>query len=145
MESQHLISALLAMVQSTVLQHPRLAVPDTRSPPKLWFPARKRKHKFDQAAELRAEHALVTEVHKAQGWNVIYPNGSSEMHPVVGRVGGFGIIFGDERDLAACIPLNEDQTNIQAELHASLKALEGTGGPLARGTIANLPRLHAHC
>ena len=54
----------------------------------------------------------------------MYPDGSSEDHPVVGRVGGFGVFFGDERDTAAYIPLDEEQTNIRGELRASLHALE---------------------
>ena len=45
--------------------------------------------------------------------------------PVVGRVGGFAVFFGDERDNTAFVPLDEEQTNIQAELRASLRALEG--------------------
>ena len=94
-------------------------------PPKLRFPARKQKNKFERAAELKAEHARAIKVYQEQGWNIIYPDGSSELHPEAGRVGGYGVFFGDERDTAAYVPLGEEQTNIRAELKAALQALEG--------------------
>ena len=95
-------------------------------PPNLWCPPRMRKKKFDQAEEVRAEHAKVTQVYKQQGWTIVYPEGSLEDHPVVGRVGGYGVYFVDNRDTATYIPLDEEQTNIRGELRASLQALEGT-------------------
>ena len=36
------------------------------------------------------------------------------------------MFFGDARDTATHIPLNEEQTNIRGELRASLRALEGS-------------------
>ena len=71
------------------------------------------------------EHARVTQVYKQQGWTVVYPNGSSEQHPVAARVGGYGVHFGDSRDTATFIPLDKEQTNIRGELRASHRALEG--------------------
>ena len=64
-------------------------------------------------------------MYQAQGWNIVYPDGSSELHLEVGRVSGSGVFFGDERDTAAYIPLDDEQTNIRGELRASLRALEG--------------------
>ena len=54
-----------------------------------------------------------------------YPDGSSEQHPVAGRMGGYRVHFGDSRDTATFIPLDEEQTNIQGELRALHRALEG--------------------
>ena len=47
-------------------------------------------------------------------------------HPVVGRVGGFGVFFGGDRGTAAYTLLDDDQTNIRGELRASLRALKRT-------------------
>ena len=58
----------------------------------------------------------MTHKYKQQGWTIVYPDGSSENHPVVGRVGGYGVFFGDDRDTATYIPLSEEQTNIRGEL-----------------------------
>ena len=44
-ETGLLIEALASMQRTMVLQRPRVAVSNTRSPPKLWFPSRKRKKK----------------------------------------------------------------------------------------------------
>ena len=44
---------------------------------------------------------------------------------MVGRVGGYGIFFWDDRDAATYILLSEEQTNMRGELRASLRALEG--------------------
>ena len=38
---------------------------------------------------------------------------------------GYGVCFGDSRDMATYVPLDEEQTNIRGELRASLCALEG--------------------
>ena len=115
-----LIQALTSMQQTSVLQHPRVTVSSSRTPPKLKCPPKKRKKKLDQAEGLRAEHARVTHEYKQQGWTIVYPDGSSENHLVVVRVGGYGINFGDTRNTTAYIPLSEEQTNIRA-----LRALEG--------------------
>ena len=64
-------------------------------------------------------------LYKQQGWTIVYPDGSSEDHPVVGRVGGYAVYFGDNRDTATYVPPDEEQTNIWGELRASLRALEG--------------------
>ena len=95
------IEALSTMQQSTVFQQPRVAVSSSRSPPKLRLHAHNQQKKVEQAEVLRAEHARVTEVYRLQGWNIVYPDGSSELHQLVGRVGGFGAFLGDDRDTAA--------------------------------------------
>ena len=43
-----------ALKSNIVLQHPKMAVPNTCSPPKLFVPARKRKKTFDNTAALAA-------------------------------------------------------------------------------------------
>ena len=123
-ESRLLIHAIKSMQTTSVLQHPRVAVSSTRSPPKLWCPARKKPRKFERAQAIREEHERTVSVYREQGWSIVYPDGSSEQHPEVGRVGGYGVYFGDERDTAEFIPTGEAQTNIRGELRASLCALE---------------------
>ena len=53
------------------------------------------------------------------------PDGSSELRPVAGRVGGYGVYFGDSRDVAQPPPTDEAQTNNRGELRAALAALRG--------------------
>ena len=48
-----LVHALQSMKDHAVLQHPGVAVSNTRSPPKLYVPARKRKKKFETRRRLR--------------------------------------------------------------------------------------------
>ena len=57
--------------------------------------------------------------------DIIYPDGSSEKHPEVGWVGGYGVSFGDQHNAAGYIPLGEDQTNNWGELRAALCSLQG--------------------
>ena len=45
-EVRLLTHALISLRDTAILQHPRVAVSSTRSPPKLFVPARKRKKKF---------------------------------------------------------------------------------------------------
>ena len=40
-------------------------------------------------------------------------------------MGGYGVFFGDQRDVAEFIPLGEDQTNNRGELRAALCSLQG--------------------
>ena len=54
----------------------------------------------------------------------MYLDGSSENYPTVGRVGGHGVFFGDERDLAEPLAPDEEQTNNRRELRAALVALQ---------------------
>ena len=63
--------------------------------------------------------------YEREGWAIIYPGGSSEQHPVVGRVGGFGVFFGDSRDVAEPLPPSEEQTNNRGELRAAIRAMQG--------------------
>ena len=108
-----------------MLQHPRVAVSNTRSPPKLYAPARKRKKKFDNAEALAAQYEPTIQTYHEQGWDIIYPDGSSEKHPEVGWVRGYAVFFGDHRDTAEYIPLGEEQTNNRRELRAALRSLQG--------------------
>ena len=42
----------------------------------------------------------VIQRYELEGWSIIYPDGSLELQPVVGKVGGYGVYFGDFRDTA---------------------------------------------
>ena len=64
------------------------------------------------------------EKYKQAGWEIIYTDGSSEDHPTVARVGGYGVYFGDARDTATQIPREERQTNNRGELRAALHAVQ---------------------
>ena len=68
-------------------------------------------------------HQKVIDEYVAEGWEAIYPDGSSEVHPEAGMVGGFGVYFGDHRDTAQCIPTNQKQTNNRGELLAAIHAI----------------------
>ena len=120
-----LVHALQSIKDHTVLQHPRVAVSNTHSPRKLYLPARKRKKKFENAEALAAQYEATIQTYREQGWDIIYPEGSSEKHPEVGWVGGYGVFFGDHRDTAEYIPLGEEQTNNRGELQAVLRSLQG--------------------
>ena len=109
----------------TPCQHPRVAVSNTRSPPKLYVPGRKRNKKFENAEALAAQYEATIQTYREQGWDIIYPGGSSEKHPEVGWVGGYRVFFGDHRDTAEYIPLGEEQTNNRVELRAALRSLQG--------------------
>ena len=63
----------------------------------------------------------------------MYPDGSSVNHPTMGRVGGYGVFFGDERDVAEPPPLDEEHTNNRVELRAVLVALQRQ----VRGTMSS--------
>ena len=68
-------------------------------------------------------HQKVIDEYVAEGWEAIYPDGSSEVHPEAGMVGGFGVYFGDHRDTAQCIPITQKQTNNRGELLAAIHAI----------------------
>ena len=91
-----LLHALKTMNATTVLEHPRVRVASDRPLPTLHQPARKKKKKFAQAAELAAHHESIIRSHVEDGWSIVYPDGSSEKHPEVGRV-RCGEIFARER------------------------------------------------
>ena len=69
-------------------------------------------------------HQKVIDEYVAEGWEAIYPDGSSEVHPEAGMVGGFGVYFGDHRDTAQCIPITQKQTNNRGELLAAIHATD---------------------
>ena len=68
-------------------------------------------------------HQKVIDEYVAEGWEAIYPDGSSQVHPEAGMVGGFGVYFGDHRDTAQCIPITQKQTNNRGELLAAIHAI----------------------
>ena len=120
-----LLHALRTMDATTVLKHPRVRVASDRPLPTLHQPARKKRKKFERAAELAAHYESIIHSHVEEAWSIVYPDGSSEKHPEVGRVGGYGVYFGDHRDVAEFLPVDELQTNIRGELRAALSALQG--------------------
>ena len=63
--------------------------------------------------------------YKQENWEIIYPDGSSELHLAAERVGGYGVFFGDPRDVAEPLPMDEEQTDNRGELRATLAALQG--------------------
>ena len=77
------------------------------------------------AEALAAQYEATIQTYREQGWDIIYPDGSSEKHPEVGWVGGYRVFFGDHRDTAEYIPLGEEQTNNRGELRAALRSLQG--------------------
>ena len=120
-----LVHALRSMKENTVLQQPRVVVSQTHSPPKLYVPTRKQKKKFENAEAPAAQYEALIQSYRDQGWDIVYPDGSAEKHPEVGWVGGYGVFFGDQRDVAEFIPPGEDQTNNWGELRAALCSLQG--------------------
>ena len=114
--------AIASLKETGNLQHPRLSQPHP-SPPRLRNP-RPRKRKKDMYGPAMAEaHQKVIDEYVAEGWEAIYPDGSSEVHPEAGMVGGFGVYFGDHRDTAQCIPITQKQTNNRGELLAAIHAI----------------------
>ena len=132
-----LVHALQSMKDHTVLQHPRVAVSNTRSPPKLYEPARKREKKFENAEALAAQYEATIHTYREQGWDIIYPDGSSEKLPEVGWVGGLRGVFGDHRDTAEYIPLGEEQINNRGKL------LPQSTGAQGRTPFRDLPKFVA--
>ena len=72
---------------------------------------------------MAAAHQKIIDEYVAQGWEAIYPDGSSETHPEACMVGGFGVFFGDHRDTTQCIPVHQKQTNNRGELLAAIHAI----------------------
>ena len=63
--------------------------------------------------------------YEQENGEIIYPDGSSELHPASRRVGGYGVFFGDPKEVAEPIPVDKEQINNRGELHATLAALQG--------------------
>ena len=63
--------------------------------------------------------------YEQENWEIIYPHGSSELHPAAGRVGGYGVFFGDSKDVAEPLLVDEGQTNNRGELRTTRAALQG--------------------
>ena len=94
-------------------------------PPALHYPSRKKSRKQGHKAALREYFEAVIERYQKEGCDIIFPDGSSKVHPKVGRVGGYGVFFGDAQDVVEPLPLEEGQTNNRGELRAALAALQG--------------------
>ena len=122
-----LVHALQPMKDHRVLQHPRVAVSNTRSPPKLYVPARKRKKKFENAEALAAHYKATIQTYREQGWDIIYPDGSSEKHPEVGWVGGYGVFFGDHATRRNTFPLGRNKPTTAGSYGRHSAVYRGTG------------------
>ena len=109
----------------SLLDHPRANKPGSRPPTTLHYPARKRSKKQGHEAALREYFEDVIRRYAQEGWEIIYPVGSLELHPTAERVGGYGVFFGDARDVAEPLPPDEEQTNNSGELRAAVAALRG--------------------
>ena len=66
-----LVHALQSMRDTTVLQHLRVAVAPSRSPPKLHVPARKRHKKFENVEELARKYESIISEYRRQGWHIM--------------------------------------------------------------------------
>ena len=59
----------------------------------------------------------------SEGWDIFYLDGASEVHVFAGMVGEYSVYFGDRRDVAEVIPINDLQTNYQGKLRTALCTL----------------------
>ena len=106
--------AITSLKETGNLHHPRLNQPHP-SPPRLRNPRPRKRKKDIYGPAMAAAHQKVIDEYVAERWEAIYPDGSSEVHPEAGMMGGFGVYFGDHRDTAQCIPINQKQTNNRGE------------------------------
>ena len=123
-ETQLLHQAIKQLKETGHLQHPRVQQVGSRSPPKLHRPRRKKRKKELYAAQMAESHKVLVDKYRQAGWEIIYTDGSPEDHPTVGRVGGYGVYFGDARDTATHIPREEPQANNRGELRVALHAVQ---------------------
>ena len=123
-ETQLMIQALESLGQGECLRHPRVQQAADRTPPRLVKPQRKRRKKELHKKELCEYYERIIARYAQAGWEIIYTDGSSEVHTSAGQVGGYGVFFGDSRDTAEFIPVHEKQTNNRGELRAALRALQ---------------------
>ena len=110
-EVRDMHQAITSFKETGNLQHPGLNQPHP-SPRRLRNP-RPGKRKKDMYRPAIAEaHQKVIDEYVAEGWEAIYPHGSSEVHPEAGMVGGFGVYLGitGTRHIASPSPRNEQIT-----------------------------------
>ena len=81
--------AITSLKETGSLQHPRLNQPHPSLPRLRNLRPRKRKKEIYGPA-MAAAHQKVIDEYEAEGWEAIYPDGSSETHPEAGMVGGSG-------------------------------------------------------
>ena len=62
----------------------------------------------------------------AGGFVLIFTDGSSEKHPTVGDIAGYGVYSECGIRVSAYVPIDQRQTNRTAELLSSIKALQAT-------------------
>ena len=79
-EVRDMHKAITSLKETGSLQHPRLNQPHP-SPPRLRNPRPKKRKKETYGPAMAAAHQKVIDEYVAEGWEAIYPDGSSETHP----------------------------------------------------------------
>ena len=116
------IRALQSLLHDGVLQHPHLRVTPPTPPPskKQQKDTARRLRKQQRAAELEGVFDTLT----ADGYTLVFTDGSSAETEGVGRVAGYGIYAHPDISISAYVPVHFRQTNNTAELLAVIRALQ---------------------
>ena len=114
--------ALQSLLHDGVLQHPHLRVTPPTPPPskKQQRETARRLRKQQRAAELEGVFDTLT----ADGYTLVFTDGSSVKTEGVGRVVGYGIYAHPDISISAYVPVHFRQTNNTAELLAVIRALQ---------------------
>ena len=86
--------------------------------------SRKKSRKQGHEEALREYFEAIIERYQKEGWDIIFPDASSEVHPKVGSDGHM-VFFRDAQDVAELLPPEEEQTNNRGEVVAALATLLG--------------------
>ena len=116
------IGALQSLLHDGVLQHPHLRVTPPTPPPskKQRKETARRLRKQQRAAELEG----IFDTLSADGYTLVFTDGSSAETEGVGRVAGYGIYAHPDISISAYVPVHFRQTNNTAELLAVVRALQ---------------------
>ena len=116
------IESLSALLNDGKLIHPNLP---PLLPNRPVSKAQARRHrKFDHAVcDSQKPHTLINDL-EAQGYHIIYTDGSSEKVAGVDLMGGYGIFCDGLHAIGAHLPPALRQTNNTAELYAAIQAIK---------------------
>ena len=116
------IRALQSLLHDGVLQHPHLRVTPPTPPPskKQQKETARRLRKQQRAAELEGVFETLT----ADGYTLVFTDGSSAETEGVGRVAGYGIYAHPDINISAYVPVHFRQTNNTAEIVSVIRALQ---------------------
>ena len=116
------MGALQSLLHDGVLQHPHLRVTPPTPPPskKQRKETARRLRKQQRAAELEG----IFDTLSADGYTLVFTDGSSAETEGVGRVAGYGIYAHPDISISAYVPVHFRQTNNTAELLAVVRALQ---------------------